>query len=60
MTHGTPPPHLEALLDLEARHDELLDRLDELDDRVSKTLAECAALRDPAATDTARRDRKAK
>lgn len=32
---------LEALLDLEARHDELLERLDELDRRVEKVLAEC-------------------
>ena len=32
---------LEALLDLEARHDDLLKRLDELDQRVSQVLDEC-------------------
>lgn len=37
---------LQALLDLEARHDELLDRLDELDRRVENVLSEC--LRSPA------------
>jgi hypothetical protein len=39
---------LELLLDLEARHDELLSRLEELDLRVAKTLAECLVLRQPA------------
>jgi hypothetical protein len=29
------------LMDLEARHDELMLRLDELDKRVQKTLTEC-------------------
>jgi hypothetical protein len=37
------PKHLKALLDLEARHDELLDRLDELDKQVEKVLAQCGA-----------------
>lgn len=32
---------LEALLDLEARHDELLEKLDALDRRVETVLAEC-------------------
>ena len=32
---------LQALLDLEARHEELLDRLDELDHRVEEVLGEC-------------------
>lgn len=42
---------LELLFDLEARHDELLSRLEELDQRVAKTLAECSVLRQsPAAT----------
>jgi hypothetical protein len=36
---------LELISDLEARHDELLSRLDDLDKRVAKTLAECSALR---------------
>jgi hypothetical protein len=36
---------LDLILDLETRHDELLERLDELDRRVTKTLAECLALR---------------
>jgi hypothetical protein len=39
---------LELLLDLEARHDELLIRLEELDLRVAKTLAECLVLRQSA------------
>jgi hypothetical protein len=33
--------HLEALLQLEARHDELLQQLDELDQRVQRVLKEC-------------------
>ncbi len=32
-------PRLELLLDLETRHEDLLDRLDELDKRVEKVLA---------------------
>jgi tetrahydromethanopterin S-methyltransferase subunit G len=32
---------LDLLIDLEARHEDLLVRLDELDKRVEKTLAEC-------------------
>jgi hypothetical protein len=39
---------LELLLDLETRHDDLLSRLEELDKRVAKTLAECMASRQPA------------
>jgi hypothetical protein len=39
---------LELLLDLETRHDELLTRLEELDNRVAKTLAECLVLSQPA------------
>ncbi len=38
---------LELLLELEAKHDDLLSRLEELDKRVAKTLAECLALRQP-------------
>jgi hypothetical protein len=40
---------LELLLDLETRHDELLSRLEELDKRVAKTLAEYMATRQPTA-----------
>lgn len=36
----------QALLELDARHDELLDQLAELDRRVAKVLAECLAARD--------------
>ena len=36
---------LELLIDLEARHEDLLVRLDELDQRVAKTLAECQRYR---------------
>ena len=32
---------LDLLIDLEVRHEDLLVRLDELDKRVEKTLAEC-------------------
>ena len=38
-------PPLDLLTDLEARHEELLLRLDELDKRVEKTLAECQVYR---------------
>ena len=34
---------LQTLLDLEARHDELLDRLAELDQRVAGVLSRCQA-----------------
>ncbi len=33
--------HFELLQDMERKHDELLIRLDELDKRVEKTLAQC-------------------
>lgn len=42
---------LELLLGLEARHDDLLVRLAELDKRVEKTLADCLALRQPTVCD---------
>jgi hypothetical protein len=38
-------PQLDLLMDLEARHEELLLRLDELDKLVEKTLAECQVYR---------------
>ena len=34
--------HIEALLELEARHDDLLERLEDLDKRVERVLRECA------------------
>lgn len=40
---------LETLMHLEARHDELLLRLDELDRRVEKVLAEWGPAREPGA-----------
>jgi len=43
MDHQAPP--LDLLLDLDSRHDDLLKRLDELDHRVAKILAECQAVR---------------
>jgi hypothetical protein len=39
-------PRLELLLDLETRHEDLLDRLDELDKRVEKVLAAFPPRRD--------------
>ena len=36
----------QALLELDARHDALLEELGELDRRVAKVLAECLAARD--------------
>jgi len=41
--------HLETLVDLEARHDELLRQLEILDRRVEEVLVECGAGRQPAA-----------
>jgi tetrahydromethanopterin S-methyltransferase subunit G len=40
-----PTAQLQLLLDIEARHEDLLERLDELDKRVEKTLAECQKYR---------------
>ncbi len=42
----TPHSQLEALLELEARHDDLLERLDALDKRVAKVLAQYLPGRD--------------
>lgn len=42
---GSPDHHLEILLALEASHDDLLARLDDLNQRVEKVLAECAPAR---------------
>jgi hypothetical protein len=44
-----PTAQLELLLDIEARHEDLLRQLDELDKRVEKTLAECQVYRTGAA-----------
>jgi len=41
--------HLETLVDLEARHDELLRQLEALDRQVEKVLADCGAARQPTA-----------
>jgi hypothetical protein len=41
----TQDPQLDLLMDLEARHEELLLKLDELDKRVEKVLAECQVFR---------------
>lgn len=38
---------LQTLLDLDARHDDLLRRLEELDKRVAEVLAECMAPEKP-------------
>jgi len=49
----TPMPHLALLLDLEARHEDLLQRLEELDNRIEKALAECQIYREhPVAVDS--------
>ena len=42
----TAASHLESLLELEARHEELLERLDDLNQRVEKVLADCAPARE--------------
>ena len=39
---------LETLLELDARHDDLLQRLDVLDKRVQTVLTECMTAREPA------------
>jgi hypothetical protein len=45
-------PQVDLLMDLESRHEDLLARLEELNKRVEKTLAECQVYRirppDPA------------
>jgi hypothetical protein len=46
---GTPH-QLDILVDLEARHDDLLRRLEELDKRVEKVLAEWQPARKPDPT----------
>lgn len=40
-----PTAQLQLLIDIEARHEELLRQLAELDSRVEKTLAECQQYR---------------
>jgi hypothetical protein len=48
----TPATQFDLLMDLESRHDDLLRRLDELDKRVERTLAECQVYRaNPSASD---------
>ena len=41
----TQTPQLDLLMDLDARHEELLRQLEELDKRVEKALVECQAFR---------------
>ena len=41
----TQTPQLDLLIDLDARHEELLRQLEELDKRVEKALVECQAFR---------------
>ncbi len=41
-------PHLDTLLELQTWHEDLLHRLDDLDRRVEKTLAEWHGSRNPA------------
>ncbi len=41
----TQAAQLDLLMDIEARHDELMLRLEELDKRVERTLAECQRYR---------------
>jgi len=38
-------PHLDELLELETRHEDLLLRLDELNKQVEKVLTQCQAIR---------------
>ncbi len=38
-----PAPQLDTLLQLEARHEDLLERLDHLDKQVERALRECRA-----------------
>jgi hypothetical protein len=47
-----PTAQLELLLDIEARHEDLLRQLDELDKRVEKTLAECQVYRTAVVRDS--------
>ncbi len=45
-----PTSHLEALVELDQRHDELLRRLDDLDKQVEKVLKEWLSARQPVAS----------
>jgi len=42
-----PTHQLDLLLELEARHDDLIQRLEDLDERTSKVLADCLVIRQP-------------
>jgi hypothetical protein len=42
---NTQTPAFDLLMDLDARHEEVLRRLEELDKRVEKALVECQAFR---------------
>jgi hypothetical protein len=45
------PEQLETLLELEHRHEELLQQLEDLDKRVEKVLVEWQGVRDPPRRD---------
>jgi hypothetical protein len=47
---NTPVLQFSLITDLEARQDDLILRLEELNKRVERTLAECQAYRDKPAT----------
>ena len=47
-----PPPHLDTLLELEVRHEDLLRRLVELDSRVENVLKQCQISRTHQAADS--------
>ncbi len=47
-----PPDHLRMILDLECRHDQLLELLADLENRVAKVLAECQSGRPAAPTES--------
>ncbi len=46
----TPPDHLQTILDLESRHDQLLELLADLEKRVASVLAACQNTRPDVAT----------
>jgi hypothetical protein len=46
-------PDLSVLLELDGRHDDLLERLDSLDKSVARVLAECQTLRQQPVTPAA-------
>ena len=49
MASSDPATQLSLLLDLETRHAAVLKDLEDLEQRIEKTLAECLVLRQPTA-----------